>query len=532
MVRTIKAVMVLAVVTAAVVAVDERVAGGPPPKQIALTPLGQYRTGVFDGAAAEIAAYDSWTRRVFTVNVAQRRIDVIDILDPAHPVLATTIDVSPYGAHANSVAVKDGVVVAAVEANVKTDPGKAVFFTPFGEFISAVTVGSLPDMVTFTPNGDFVLVANEGEPNGAYTIDPEGSVSIIDVGAGAAAITDADVTQAGFAAFNAGPLDPSIRIFGPGATVAKDLEPEYIAVSHDSHTAWVTLQENNAIAVLDLKSKSFTKLVGLGFKNHNLAGNGLDPSDTDGANSIQPWPVWGMFQPDAIASFQHQGRTYLVTANEGDVREYAGFPGGIESVRVSSGSVVLDPTAFPNSSAIKSSPLGRLNITKFSGDTDRDGDFDALFAFGARSFSIWSEGLDRVFDSGDALEQITRTAYPLTFNASNTNNTRDNRSDDKGPEPEGITVAKLFGRTYAFVTLERIGGIVVYEIVNPAAPLFVQYINTRDFSVAPSSASAGELAPEGILVIQAEDAPAGRPLLVTANEVSGTVRVFEIGQVK
>jgi hypothetical protein len=298
-------------------------------------------------------------------------------------------------------------------------------------------------------------------------------------------------------------------------------------VSHDSRTAWVTLQENNALAVIDLTTKRVTDLIALGFKNHQLPGNGLDPTDQGGENSIQNWPVWGMFQPDGIAAFEHYGQTYLVTANEGDVREYSALAGGTEQRRISS--LALDAASFPNAAALQAaSAMGRLNVTMFDGDTDGDGDFDRLFAFGARSFSIWDDAGQRVFDSGDALEQLTASRYPANFNASNTNNTRDNRSDDKGPEPEGLTVARLFGRLYLFVALERIGGIVVYEIVNPAAPAFVQYINVRDFAAAPSSVAAGDLGPEGVIVIPAEDSPNGQPLLVVANEVSGTTRIYGI----
>ena len=508
-----------------------QLSGEPPAKTIALTPLGVYRTLLNDKAAAEIAAYDAATHRVFSVNVELRRLDVLDISDPSNPFLTTTIDVTPYGHHANSVAVHNGIVAVAVQAAVKTDPGKAVFFDASGNFLAAVTAGALPDMITFTPNGRLALVANEGEPNDAYTIDPPGTVSVIDLSRGVETVTDADVASIDFVAFNSVALDPSIRVFGPGATVAQDLEPEYIAVSHDSKTAWVTLQENNALAIIDLVDRRVRRLVGLGFKNHQAPANGLDASDQGGLTTITNWPVSGMYQPDAIASFEHHGRTYLATANEGDVREYTGFPGGVESARVNS--LTLDSTAFPNGAALKANTaLGRLNVTKSLGDHDHDGDFDQLFAFGARSFSIRDANAALLFDSGDALERITAAAFPSNFNASNTNNTLKNRSDDKGPEPEGIHAAKLFGRTYLFVALERIGGIVVYEVVNPGAPTFVQYINTRNFSAPTTSVAAGDLGAEGVLVVQAEDSPTGQPLLVVANEVSGTVRIFGIGQVK
>lgn len=516
--------------------------GAPPPKGISLTPIGVYRTGIFDQGGSEIAAYDAATKRLFTVNLRDQRVDVIDISNPASPFLTLTIPITAWGSQANSVAVRDGIIAIAVEANAKTDPGTVIFMDAFGGFLSAVPVGALPDMLTFTPNGQMVLVANEGEPN-SYglpdSVDPEGSVSIIDLRGGVAELAPADVTTAGFAAFNGAVLDPSIRIFGPGATVAQDLEPEYIAVSHDSQTAWVTLQENNAIGILDLREMRFTRLVGLGFKNHGLAGNGFDSSDRDNHTiAIQPRPVFGMYQPDGIATFERNGRTYLITANEGDVREWPGMPGGTEARRVST--LGLDPILFPTAAALKdTASLGRLNVTIFNGNTDSDADLEALYAFGARSFSIRDDEGRLVFDSGDALERLTAARLPDWFNATHTNNlnlgnpndwTHDSRSDDKGPEPENVAVHKLFGRDFAFVVLERIGGVVIYELTDPTAPRFVDYVNTRVFGVAASSAAAEDLGPEGVLVIKAEDSPTGKPLLVTANEVSGTTRIFEIAQ--
>jgi len=516
---------------------DQRVAGTPPPKGIELVPLGVYPTGLFDEGAVEIAAYDAGTRRAFVTFAEQPRLEIIDVSDPAQPSLAAAIDLTPWGAaaHATSVAVHEGLVAAAVPQGVNdTGPGKVLFFDPYGVLLNQVTVGALPDMLTFTPNGAMVLTANEGQPTDDYTFDPEGSVSIIDLRGGVASLTDADVTTVGFTAFNSVPLDPSIRIFGPGATVAQDLEPEYLAVSHDSRTAWVTLQENNALAVVDLRSKTVTSLVGLGFKDHSVAGRGLDGGRDDRAIAIRQWPIRGIYQPDAIATFKSHGQTYLVTANEGDIREYAGLNApkptatGEESVEIED--ITLDPIVFPNAATLQSrtTGIGRLKVTSFDGDTDGDGDYDELYSFGARSFSIWSSQGDLIFDSGDALEQIAASAFPVNFNASNTNNTRDDRSDDKGPEPEGVVVAQVFGRKYLFVMLERIGGVVVYELTNPAAPRFVQYINTRDFSAAPGTAAAGDLGAESARFIPAESSPNGRPILMVSNEVSGSLRLYQI----
>lgn len=497
-------------------------------QRVQLRVLGTYAAGVYNQGASEIVAHDPFTQRLFTVNGATSKIDVLSVAVPSQPVLLFSIDLAPYGRQANSVAVKNGIVAAAVEANVKTDNGKAVFFDTNGNFLNQMTVGALPDMITFTPDGNRVLVANEGEPNDAYTIDPEGSVSIINIRFG---IQNATVTTAGFAAFNGLILNPSIRIFGPNATVAQDLEPEYIAVSDDSRTAFVTLQENNAVGVLNIQRGTFTRLIPLGFKNHFLPRNGIDSSDrlsssTAGVIDISPKPVFGMYQPDAIATFNRSGETYFITANEGDAREYAGLT---EEVRIST--LMLDPAVFSDIAFLKSDAyLGRLNVTRTLGNFDGDPEYEGLFAFGARSFSIWTARGEQVYDSGDDIEQITAQAFPSFFNASNTNNTRDDRSDNKGPEPEGVTVGNAYGRDYAFIALERIGGILVYELGNPESPQFVQYINNRNFTAATNTAAAGDLGPEGLHFISRADSPTDKPLLVVANEVSGTTTVYELAR--
>jgi hypothetical protein len=478
------------------------------PKQITLSPIGRFSAG---REGAEIAAFDPATRRIFSINPGLSQVDVLDISDPSDPVLAFTI---PLGGRPNSVAFHEGVVAVAIENAIKTDPGQVEFFDTNGTPLNSVTVGALPDMLIFTPNGRWLLVANEGEPNDAYTVDPEGSVSIIDMTVGAANLTQADVRTATFNDSITKRNPDSIRKFGLRATLAQDLEPEYIAVSHDSKTAWVTLQENNAIGILDIEAGVFTQLVGLGFKDHSQAGNGLDASDVDGGINIANWPVFGMYQPDAIESYRVRGVSYLVMANEGEARAFTGFN---EEVQVNA--LDLDPTAFPNADVLQlDANLGRLTVTSVTGDTDSDGDFDKIFVPGARSFSIRTANGDLVFDSGDDFEQITKAQVPASFNSNGEADTFDTRSDNKGPEPEGVVLGKAFGRTYAFIGLERTAGVMVYDVSDPFKPTFVQYVNT----------TPDDISPEGLLFIKEEDSPNGKPLLVVSHEISGTTTIFEI----
>lgn len=500
--------------------------------EISLKVEGTYYSGVFDGAAAEIAAYDRRTKRLFVTNADANTVDVLSIRNIKNPRLLDTIDLSPYGAGVNSVAFKRGVVAIAVEADPKQDPGSIVFFNRRGKFLSQVAAGALPDMVTFTPDGSKVLVANEGEPNDDYDNDPIGSVSIIDLSGGIAHLSDADATHIDFSAYNGADLG-EIRIFGPNASVAQDIEPEYIAISDDGDTAYVSLQENNAIAIIDIATASITDLVPLGTKAFSGA-NSIDASNRDGAINIAAWPAVGMYQPDAIATFSVHGETFVLTANEGDARDYGAFS---EEARVKDNGddYVADPTAYPNIDELaEDGNLGRLKITTATGDTDGDGDIDVIHAYGGRSFSILNAQGKMIYDSGNEFERITAAVIPENFNSTNDENgSFDGRSDDKGPEPEGVTVGRIDGKTYAFIGLERVGGIMVYDVSNPHVPEFVQYINNREFNGDAAMGTAGDLGPEGLVFIPRRAAPYRQaPLLVATNEVSGTTTGYSIRKMK
>lgn len=583
--------------------------------------LSTYNSGVYDASAAEIPAYDPISQRLFVVNAQAGAIDVLDLSDPENPLLEQTLTTNALraGSVVNSVAVANGILAVAVEDATKTNPGLAAFYsTETLALLGSVAVGAQPDMIVFTPDGTKALTANEGEPSDDYQIDPEGSVSIIDLSTPSMPVA----TTASFAGFDAATLRAAgVRIYGPtntaggsvleGASAAQDIEPEYITISQDNTTAFVTLQENNAIAKIDIASATVTDILPLGEKDHGIAGNEFDASDEeDGAINIRTWPgVRGLYLPDAIASYTVGGNTFLVTANEGDARAWgedndAYFAGDstlgfVEEFRVKhlvnangwAGRLnddlppqlnslaqggLLNPLVFGYCGATASSPgacraddmLGRLNITWTMGyQKDVNGNpvlydaatglvsptgtrimYDKLYSYGGRSFSIFDSNGALVFDSGSEFERFFASDDCMVGSARNIpckdffnsghdeGNALDSRSDAKGPEPEGIAVGTVGTKTYAFIGLERFGGVLIYDITNPNSPFRVDYLNTREIwdmepedATTPAELAAfGDLGPEGLVFIAAADSPTGEDLLVVSSEVSGTTTTYSL----
>jgi 3-phytase len=484
-------------------------------------------SGLSTTKGSEILAFDALNARIWVagtdaeaaVPVGKSGIDVLSLVDGS---LVTSIDLQALGG-VNSVTVANGRAAVAVSATTKTNPGAVRFFdtTTFAS-LATVTVGANPDSLIFTPDGSRVLVANEGEPS-SYTAgptgDPVGSVSIIDA-------TTFAVGTAGFGAFDAATLKAAgVRLFGPNATVAQDLEPEYIAISADGTTAMATLQENNAVAIVDIASSTVTAIKALGLKNHALPGNGLDASDHDAPGSstsrlngnIQNWNVQGMYQPDTIAGFTLGGSQYYVTANEGDARDW---PGLAEEVRVGSAQIDAALNAAMTSAhgadwRTNNDKLSRLNVSR-TGDTDGDGDLDQLLAFGGRSFSILDANGNLVFESGDGIEQIIKAQ----FTSSTTCALAipgclwdDSRSDNKGPEPEAVAIGQIGGSTLMFLGLERSNAVMVWDLTDLSNISFVDMLFT-----------AGDVGPEGLSFFTA----GGLGWLAVANEISGTTSLYSV----
>jgi hypothetical protein len=522
------------------------------PAPIDLELLG--RTPAGGEATAEIAAFDPKTERAFVTDAENNELDVFDFSDPAAPLPLASIDLSPHGAGPNSVVHLPQLraVAVAIEAADVGEPGVvALFDAKKGTHLASFPAGPLPDMVTTTEDGRYLLVANEGEPADDGSVDPEGSVTVIDLKRG---LKKADVDTADF---HRVPLKGPVRVFTPGSTVAQDLEPEYITTSGD--WAWVSIQEANAIGVLDVERAEFVVVRSLGFKDHGRAENAFDASDEDELPTIAPHPgVYGMYQPDAISAFsvkvrvpdrwpgewgwlgrgfdgkgKHHGRghrkprhgnghshgpryvtkTLIATANEGDSRDWGFFS---EEERAKD--LDLAPEVFPPSAG-DDEELGRLNVTTTLGNLDADPEYEQLYAFGGRSMSLLKPNGRLIYDTGDQLERLSMAHDPTNYNTDNEPSDIDNRSDNKGPEPEAVTTGEVGGHTYAFLGAERSGMIYAFDLSStPGEAEFAGWINTRE----------DDLGPEGIEFVSPRQSPTGEAMLLVTYENTGTVAAYEV----
>ena len=525
-----------------------------------LTQIARYSAGQYnvDGGVMEIVAYNQATEWAYAINGQSGKLAAIPLAGltaGAHveALTGTEIDVKAlveaedstfqYG-DMTSVAISPDstTLAAALQAQGSNDAGRVALFTCEEDgsltLEALVETGAQPDMVTFAGDG-VVLTADEGEPREGYgenIADPKGSVTVVDVEAQESTVVD-------FSAFDSqrDQLAEDGIVLKKGSAPSVDLEPEYIAVSGGK--AYVTLQENNAIAVLDIESQAFEGVYSAGFEDHSTTAIDLDKKD-DAYDPQTYESLLGIRMPDGIAAFTVEGTTYLVTANEGDAREWGDEDQGTfylsEDERDFGEEGVTSPTG-----AITAENSGLEGKVVFFKTEDFDGlDPEKDYVFGGRSFTVFQateNGLEEVFTSGDDFEALTAQYVPEYFNASNDNAVLDDRSGKKGPEAESVTVGTVDGKTYAFVALERTGGVMAYDVTDPEAITFVNYVNTRDFGTTVEGSeeyedgeldkwvTGGDVAPEGLLFLDAASSPNGEPLLLAACEVSGTVAVYQLG---
>ena len=556
-------VPVLAVALAAPLLGTAATAGPPvavvehsaPGAAIALEPRGSYDTGVFDESAAEIVQWYAARDRALVVSAYTATVQVLDVADVDDPqplfelvtegVASADGTTVPAGATANSVAVrKDGLAVVAVEAPTKTDRGWLVAFDVDGDepvALGAVRVGAQPDMVTLTDDGRRAVVANEGEPAEDYSVDPQGSISVVSLRKQVTAPGQDAVRTARFHRYDRTGAPKGVRVFGgredagtgtPLRPVSENLEPEYVTT--EGRFAYVTVQEANALATVDLRRAKVVRLTALGTVDRMVTP--FDPSDRDDAIDIATWPVRGFRMPDALDSFTVKGRTYLVTADEGDSRDWDGYS---EEARVKDLGAdglapicdsVVEKSGMTLEELVADENLGRLTITTAQGLKADGSCFRTLHALGGRSMSVFDARGRLVASTGAILERMTAAALPESFNSDHGASVFDDRSDAKGPEPEGVVVGRVGRTPYAFLGLERVGGVAVFDLSTPKRPRFVTYVNTRDFAVSGEDdlAAAGDLGPEGLAFVKRSESPTGKPMLAVAHEVSGSTRFYDV----
>ncbi|MFJ8234699.1 choice-of-anchor I family protein [Ureibacillus sp. NPDC094379] len=482
----------------------------------------RYDSGVQngDGGTTEIVAYNKHNHSTYIVNGETKKVEAVSLnyqdsqalsLKPSLSIdiaeLLNKVDASFVYGDLTSIAVhpNENVIAASVQAEGYNDYGYAVLLTGDGELLSAVKVEAQPDNITFTPDGTKVLTANEGEPREGYgkdIIDPQGSISIIDVTKGFKNLQSNKVTfEAYDSAEKRAELVKNQVILKKDTAPSVDLEPEYIAVSEDSKFAYVALQENNALAKINLTSSEVISVEGLGFKDFSVNGNEIDLRK-DGQAKLQNENYFGIYMPDGMATYSVNGKNYIVTANEGDAREW-----GEE-----------DTASFhlnENEKEVDGNEIVFYDTKDYEGfEADKE------YIFGGRSFSIIdADTMEIVYDSGSDFERITAQAYPEFFNSSNDKVKLDNRSGKKGPEPEDVKIGKIGDDVFAFIGLERIGGVMMYNITDPTKAKFVDYLNLRDFS----EDIKGDVSPEGLAFVTGE-----QPQLIVGHEVSGTVTVLNL----
>lgn len=509
---------------------------GQTPTPVASDDLAMVRLGSITGAIAGAESVAFENGKVYATNVNGNAINVHAVTAQGALVNEAPIALSGLPGYktggVNGVAVRNGVIAVAYENANAGQPGfVALFDAVSSALIKTVEVGVLPDQLTFTADGNRLLVANEAEAL-SVSDNPAGSVSVIDLSAGAAAASVVNTIAFDMLDGAESALAYQGLALYPGQLASADIEPEYITVSPDGTRAYVTLQEVNAVAVIDLTDPAADRplaILPLGTIDRSLAGNAFDGSDRDSATNgaainLRTADVLGLPQPDAIASFAVAGVTYFVTANEGDSRVGTGIS---DSVRLSDAGYVLDPVAYPNAAVLKGNGpdgLGRLNVLTHVGDTDGDGDYDQIYTLGGRGISIFRQEADgsitKVRETGGEFEAIIAANYPALFNSNQSLSAGsfDTRSDDKGPEPEGVTVGVIDGRTYAFVGLERVGGFMVYDVTDPENARFVTY--------RPETAQ--DLGPEVQAFVSAANSPTGQALLLSGNEISNSVTLYSL----
>ena len=495
-----------------------------------VTFLYEHQSGLFDQGGVERMAFDENGKKYYTTNASQLSFNIYGFKGK-NAVLEKTISVSNFVGSINDIDASNGLVAVIGNAGLAQLPGKLLLYDTTGSLLKVLTVGPAPKRVRFNQSGARLFITNEGVPSNDYLSDPKGGLSIVDIGANDPRfLTQQAHDLLDFSILDSTQnIDSNVRIFGNNGkqTIAQDLEPEQVALDEQRFKAYVSLPENNALAIFDYGSRSLDTVVPLGYKDWSDPALGLDASDAARNINIRSYPsLYGMYQATDIETFRVNGELFVLTVNEGAFRDFTGYS---ELTQVKD--LFLDPNVFTNlSQLIKDTMLGNLRVTTTMGDADSNFVYTELYAYGGRSFSI-RDSLGRlIWDSGKDLEQITATLEANSFNsAANDNNSRKARSSYMGPQPTAVAINFTPHGLTAVIALGEMGGYLFYDLQNPRKPSFMSYELRRDFSVPASSAMAGDLGPQEISLQNLTSTPLGVPTLFAANAVSGNLSVYGLG---
>jgi hypothetical protein len=550
-----------------------------PPSAVSLTLLGRYNSGQFGVNAAASVAYYGGNRTAFIANRHRNLVEVLSLTNPATPTTLAALDASAAAATALSRPMGAVAAVATYDDPIATNDRDRIAVTVYGQgltsngavviykaadrsVLAVLQTGVGPTAVTFSQDGRFVVTADKGAPAPDYSVDPEGSISVVDLTptpVAPATTAPPAITVLDFRAFNVSGITPipttsretevlgDVRFTGrAGATRAIDFDPQAVSTAVNAR-AYVSLQENNALATVALNPARIETIVGLGSMDFSTATNTMDASDADGGGALTARPVRGFRQPGALVAYRNSDEVLLMTANTGAPRQRPGFD---ETTRAAT--LNLDATVFPTAATLQQNAnIGRLVVSATEGNAaatttpapgvPQDPDIETIFAFGAPFSVVRTTGFP-VFDSGNDFERITLQRLTTNFNsAADANGTGDTRSDDQGPAPKAVAIGQIEGAAFAFIGLSEVGGIMVYAMdTNLRVGRFLEYKNDRSYTVgvsnpdgnadgAPdSNPEAGDLGPTQMVFVPVSASPTADSLLLVANAVSGSTTIYAV----
>lgn len=396
--------------------------------------------------AAEIVAASEDGMTLIYSDSPQEVIGFVDITDPETPVAAGTVAL---GGEPTSVAVQGDYALVGVNTSadfINVSGELAVIDIANQTITATLDLGGQPDSVAVSPDGTYAAIVIENERDedleeGVIPQLPAGKLVVVALDGQPDSWSTTDIDLTGLD----GVLEPT------------DPEPEYVDIN-DDNIAVVSLQENNAVVLVDLAAGTVLNSFSAGEVDLTMVDDTEEGALISQTASISDIPR----EPDGVTWL---GTDYFATADEGDM----------------------------------------------------DG--------GSRGFTVFNTDGDVVWTSGNTMEHLTARFghYP------------DERSENKGNEPENAEFGVYGTERYLFVNSERSSLVFVYDVADFTRPVFKQVLPA---GVGPEGALA--IPSRNLLVVASEEdaradkirsvlniysygtAPAQYPTLVSADRINGT----------